>query len=197
MTTSPLASLEASAYRQAWSDGIVDLFLGLSLIWMGVAWIWLPDVAAFAGLLPAVLAVPMLGLRTRVVEPRMGYVRWAPPRRQRQLRSLLAVAAFGLGLLAAVSIAVVVGGSWLADSSVALEAGLMAWLLALLALALFVVMQTRRMLAYAAVLTAGGVVAALADLDPGWPLLGSGIVVLVVAGGLLTRFLSASRGPQP
>jgi hypothetical protein len=139
----------------------------------------------------------MLALRTRIVEPRAGYVRWAPARRQRQARSLLAVAAFGLGLLAVTGAVVALGSTWIADSTVTAEAGLLAWLLALAALALFVVMQTWRMVAYAAVLAAGGVVAALADLDPGWPLLASGIVVLAVAGGLLTRFLRTSRSPRP
>jgi hypothetical protein len=107
------------------------------------------------------------------------------------------VTAFGLGLLAVTGGVVALGSTWIADSTVTAEAGLLAWLLALAALALFVVMRTWRMVAYAAVLTAGGVVAALADLDPGWPLLGSGIVVLTVAGGLLTRFLRTSRSPRP
>ena len=38
-----LQTLESGAYRRAYSDGIIDLFVGVSLCWIGAAWIWLPD----------------------------------------------------------------------------------------------------------------------------------------------------------
>ena len=40
-----IRELEQAAYRTSYSDGIVDVFVGLSLVWIGVAWIWLDDLA--------------------------------------------------------------------------------------------------------------------------------------------------------
>ena len=44
-----LKTLERQAYLETYSDGTIDLFVGLSLTWIGAAWIWLPDLAGIAG----------------------------------------------------------------------------------------------------------------------------------------------------
>ena len=93
-----LEALEQEAYRVSWSDGIIDLFGGLSLVWIGSAWVWLPDLAGVAGVLPAIFVAPVLAARKRFVEPRIGYVQWRGPRRGWERRTLWALLMAGVGL---------------------------------------------------------------------------------------------------
>ena len=66
---------------------------------------------------------------------------------------------------------------------------------ALFVVGLHLVMQSPRMLAYAGVLAVGGAVAAVADSNPGWPLLAAGVVVLAEASRLVTRLLRLPSRP--
>jgi hypothetical protein len=59
---------------------VVDLFAGLSLIWIGACWLWFDAIAPFAPLLPGALAPILLPLRQRLVASRAGCVRWTAPR---------------------------------------------------------------------------------------------------------------------
>ena len=72
--------------------------LDLSLLWIGGAWIWLPDLAGLSGILPAVFVTPFLAARKRFLEPRTGYVQWRGPRREWERRSLWAVLMAGIGI---------------------------------------------------------------------------------------------------
>lgn len=45
-----LETLERGAHRGPYADGIIDIFVGISLVWVGAAWIWLPG---YAGVLAA------------------------------------------------------------------------------------------------------------------------------------------------
>lgn len=186
-----LGTLEKSAYRGSYSDGIVDIYVGLSLLWIGLAWIWLSDLAGLAGILPAVFIVPMLAFRKRMVETRVGYVKWAEPRRRWERRNLVAVLAAGVLLLVLGLGAYVAVTQSSAETDVVstLIPGLPAWLLALLAIGLGFLMQTWRMFAYAAVLAVGGLVTAWADASPGWPMLAAGIVITATGAVMLVRFL--------
>ncbi|MCP4249254.1 MAG: hypothetical protein GY778_19595, partial [bacterium] len=80
--TEDLDTLEHASYRATYSDGIIDLFVGASLLWIGAAWIWLPDLAGIAGIFPAVFVSSVLVVRKRFVEARTGYVKWSAPRRR-------------------------------------------------------------------------------------------------------------------
>lgn len=191
-----LEALERTAYRQSYSDGIVDIFVGASLAWIGIAWIWLPDLAGLAGIFPAVLVTAMLEGRKRLVESRVGYVKWSEPRRRWERRNLVFALLAGVALFALGVGVFVVAGSRAEGTGILgpLGPGILAWLLALLAIGLAFLMSTGRMLLYAAVLAIGGAVAAGADANPGWPLLPAGIVIAATGVAMLSAFL---RGTHP
>ncbi len=186
-----LETLERGAYRESYSDGIIDIFVGVSLVWLGVAFIWLRDYAGLAGILPAVFITPVLAGRKRFVESRGGYVKWSQTRRKWERRNLAVALSAGVVLLMiGVGVFVVVTQSSVDTNALGvLGPGLMAWLLALGALVLGFLMATWRMFAYAAVLAVGGVLTVWADARPGWPLLAAGIVVTVTGTVMLARFL--------
>ena len=188
-----LDTLERSAYRASYTDGIIDLFVGLSLVWIGVAWIWLPDFAGLAGVLPAIFITPLLSARKQIVEKRAGYVKWSAPRRRWERRNLMAALLGGTALfLTGVGVFVAVNGSGSIDFMDAIGPGLLAFLLALMAIVLAFLMDAPRMFAYAAALVVAGVGASAADANPGWPLLAAGAFVTVIGGVMLARFLNAN-----
>jgi hypothetical protein len=186
-----LQALEHSAYRDTYSDGIIDIFVGVSMVWIGVAWIWLPDIAGLAGIFPAIFVTVMLQARKRFLEPRVGYVKWAGPRRRWEQRNLAIALVTGVVfLLLGIGVYIVASGSS-ADSTVLtmIGPGLIAWLLALLAIGLAFIMETWRMLAYAAILIVAGIITAWADASPGWPLLTAGVPITIVGIVILVQFI--------
>ena len=184
-------SLERGAYRASFSDGIIDIFVGASLMWIGAVWIWLPDLAGLAGVFPAVFVTVMLTARKRFVEARLGYVKWREPRRRWERRNLIAFLGAGVALLV-IGVAMFVAvrqGALDSDAHRTLAPGLMAWLLALLATGLAFLMTSWRMLAYAGVLAATGLITVWAEARPGWPLLAAGTVIAVTGLMLFARFI--------
>lgn len=189
-----LQNLERRTYRDFYSDGIIDTYIGISLLWIGVAWIWLPDVAGLAGVLPAIFITPMLVGRKRFVERRIGYVKWTEPRRQWEHRNLVAALIAGTALLL-----VGVGVYMFASDSTAdrdilanVAPGLIAWLLAAIAIGLAFLMSAKRMLAYGMVLIAGGIWTAQENASPGWPLLAAGTLVTITGITMLTAFIRSN-----
>ena len=186
-----LEHLEERAYRETYSDGLIDIFVGLSLVWIGAAWIWLEDFAGLAGVLPAVFLTSMIALRKRFLEDRTGYVKFGKERRQWERRNLAAVLTGGVLMFlvgVAVFLAVTQTGSgtdWMAE----LVPGLLAWLLALGAVVLAFLFGVRRLFLYAGALTVAGAVTVWADANPGWPLLTSGVVMLAVGIVMTVRFV--------
>lgn len=188
-----LEALERDAYRASYSDGIVDVFVGLSLVWIGAAWIWLPDFAGLAGVLPAVFVTPLLAARKRFVESRVGYVKWSDNRRHWEHRNLLAGLLAGVLLLAGgIATFFAVSGPGGFDFMDAVGPGLLAFLLALMAIGLAFMMDAPRMFAYAAALVVAGAIAAWADANPGWPLLATGGFVTAVGAAMLLKMLRTS-----
>ncbi|MCP3973872.1 MAG: hypothetical protein GY720_05200 [bacterium] len=185
-----LDTIERDAYRRSYSDGIIDTFVGVSLLWIGIAWIWLPDFAGLAGVFPAIFVTPLLAGRKKFVEQRAGYVRWSEPRRSWERRNLMALLVagtlmfvVGVGLFLAVNRS---GDFSLFDS---IGPGLLAFLLALMAVGMAFLLDAWRMLAYAAVLIIGGIVASVADANPGWPLLAAGTAIAAVGAVMIVRFV--------
>lgn len=192
-----LDSMESQVYRRAYSDGIIDLSVGAFLLWLGAAWIWLPDFSGLAGVLPAAFVPVAMAVRKRVVENRIGYVRWTEPRRNKERSTRIGLLAAGTVLLLGVAVFFLVDRSVSSDAVLgAVAPGLMAWLLALLSLALAYAMEAWRFVAYAGALSVAGLVTAMQDANPGWPLLASGAVVTITGVIMLIRFLRANPVPE-
>lgn len=193
-----LERLEERAWRDSFSDGLIDLYFGLSLVWIGAAWLWFESIAALAPILPAALAPVLIPVRARIVEPRFGYVRWAAPRRAWERNQLLGLLGLGLGalVLVALAAAIVVGGLDVPDSW-ALEAGLLAILVLIPVVVLAVVTGIHRLWAYAAALLIGAVLTVMVDAEPGWPLLAAGVVATVTGTVLFVRFLRTYPAREP
>lgn len=192
-----LQSMEQSAYRRAYSDGIIDLFVGISFLWIGAVWIWLPDYGALAGILPAVFVTAAISGRKQFVERRLGYVRWSEPRRDKERRNLIMLLGGGVFMLLMGVLAFLVVEGSLVDKTMLdlLMPGLLAWLLTILALGLAVLLETWRFVFYGLTLAAGGLATALLAANPGWPLLGSGVVI--AAGGLVMLVAFVKSHPVP
>lgn len=181
-----LETMEREAYRIWWSDGIVDIYLGLSMLWIGAMWTWVSGLAGLAGVFPAIFVAPMLAAHRRFVEPRLGHVEWRPARRAWEGRNMLLMLGAGVMLfLLGVSAYLFVER---AGGGVGLAPGLLAWILALLATGLAFVLDARRMLLYAVVLAVSGMVVVLLQATPGWPMLTGGAVATAVGLVMLRRF---------
>jgi hypothetical protein len=181
-----LGRIEADAYRSRFDDGLIDLFLGISLVWVGASWLWLEGIAAFAGLVPALAVVPFLEARRRFLERRAGHVRFADRRRRWERRTLawLVLAGAVLAGVAMVLIALDLG-----DSDIAAGPGVIALLLAVLSLGLAWLTTSLRFAAYGAVLVVAGTIAALTDANPGLPVLVGGMVATMWGAVVLIRFV--------
>jgi hypothetical protein len=182
--------MESSAYRRAYSDGIIDLFVGLSLLFIGAAWIWLPDYAAFAGVLPAVFVPTAIATRKQYVERRLGYVRWSEPRRTKERHNLMFMVFAGVVLLLGGVIAfVAVDGSLVEQSTLdMIMPGLLAWLLAFLAFGVAALVNSWRFALYGVVLAVAGLINGLQGANPGWPMLVAGIVAVLTGIVMLISF---------
>lgn len=187
-----LETLEKQAYRESYSDGLIDLFVGISVAWIGVAWLWIPRVAGLAGLLPAVLAPTLIPVRKHLIESRAGHVVWSSSRRGWERRQLRALLALGVGALA-------VAAFVLADDRVEVgeaAAGLPAVLIAAPILLLGVASGLKRPVAYAAILFAAGITTVVAGADPGFDLLAGGLLMTIVGSFLWFRFLRPAPRPD-
>ncbi len=184
-----LATMEQEAYRASWSDGLVDVYLGLSLLWVGAMWTWPNELSGIAGIVPAIMVAPFLAARRRFMEARLGYVRWQMPRRRWERRNLWLLLGVGTGMFVLMIAAFGFLWSDVSVGSPSLAPGILAWLLALLTVGVAVLIAAARMLLYAAVLAVGGLVAVALGAEPGWPMLGCGLVATVVGGVMLRRFM--------
>ena len=191
MARNDIAALERSAYLARWDDGLFDLYAGLSLTWIGVAWLWLDPVAGFAAVFPAALVAPFIMFRTRFIEDRAGYVRFSDERRRWERRNLVGLLIGGVVLLAVlVGLAVVASdGSAITDVFDDVGPGILAILCAIPVVVIAVVSMLPRLFAYAAILVAGGIGAAVLDTNPGVPLLIAGVVIAAVGTWLVWRFV--------
>lgn len=192
-----LKAHEVSLYRRATSDGVIDLFFGLYLVCLGVAWIWLAGLSVFAILLPAALVPIAIATRHRFVENRLGYVKWAEPRRKAERRGWTGLLAVGALLFVVATSFFVLGSRSILSTNVleAIAPAIMGSLLAVLALALAVAMRTPRFFAYGFVLASAGVISAMQDANPGWSILAGGLMVAASGVAMLRRFVREYPAP--
>lgn len=194
MNHTDLEDLESEAYQDSFSDGLVDLFLGLGLALIGALWLWFESVAGLAGVFAAAVAWALVPIRRRVVEPRVGYVRWTAPRlkwERKQLRLLFVLGSVALliGVGLALSLANGDGGTS-GDRNVV--AGLPAILLAIGAFVLAATSGFKRLWGYGTILMIAAAVTILIEAGPGGSLLAAGAAIGAVGVVLLSRFLRAN-----
>jgi len=185
MTNPPeLKELEQRTYGATYSDGVIDIFVGVSLAWIGAMWLTFPDYLSGAVALVAVSISPVIGRRKRFVEARTGYVKFTEPRRRRERRIYTTAGFLFAGfMLMARPLGSLQSGD--IDWPVGPDS-LITWLLALIAVVLGVIVGGKRMFAYATALIATGAIAVMIDSPFGWPLLVSGVVI-VLTGCVMTR----------
>jgi hypothetical protein len=189
MTNPPeLKELEQRTYGATYSDGVIDIFVGVSLAWIGAMWVTFPDYLSVAVALVAVSISPVMGRRRAFVEARTGYVRFTEPRRRRERRIYTTAGFLFAGfMLMARPLGSLQSGD--IDWPVGPDS-LITWLLALIALVLGVIVGGKRMFAYAAALIAAGVIAVMVDPPFGWPLLVSGVVIALTGWVMTRRFVN-------
>ena len=73
-----LKKLERRAYLSYHQDGILDIFIGFSILLFGV-WI-LADMVYMAGAFVAIFTPIYAQVKKQITIPRLGYVKFAPPR---------------------------------------------------------------------------------------------------------------------
>ena len=182
-----LRTTEKRVYTAYWQDGSVDLFAGIGLTSIGIAWIL--DLVALGPIAPAVAVTLWAPFRQRVVEPRLGHVRFGAARRGRLKMAHLILVVLGCATLMLGVGAYLMrdrGGAsadgpsedWVRLLVPALPGVLMA-LGAILSAGLF---SIPRFALYALPLLAGGIIVVLIDGDPG-------VVMPLVGSVLLARFL--------
>jgi hypothetical protein len=191
MNRTSTQDLETEAYRDSFSDGLIDLTIGLILATIGTVWLWIESLPGLVGVLSAVFTWVLLRIRARILEPRIGYVRWRAPRLRWERRQLillagLIMAAFllGNGVMFAIR-----EGNALEEQGIV--PGLPAFVLGIGAFVVAAKARFRRLWGYGVVLVGAGVVTILAEANPGGALLASGALITVVGGVLLVRFLHA------
>ena len=194
MNHTDLEDLESEAYQDSFADGLIDLFIGLGLASIGILWLWFEPVAGLAGVFAAVVAWALVPIRRRIVEPRVGYVRWTAPRLKWERKQLWLL--FGLGsaaLLTGVGLVLsIVNGDGDTSGDRNVVAGLPAVLLAIGAFVLAATSGFKRLWGYGAVLLSAAIVTILIEAGPGGSLLAAGAAIGVVGVVLLSRFLRAN-----
>ena len=193
MTNIDLTSIERKSYRSMFADGLLDIFAGVSLLFLGI--MWLTEYAAFGGLMPALL-IPIWPLaRKRIVEPRSGYVRLGQPRRNRLRKAMIGGIALGtLTLMLAVGAYVALTSESSSAEAIfeAVGSGLPAFLLALMAGMAAWQFDLPRFFAYAGLLVCAGLIGIWLDVEPAWSLIGSAIIVTAAGVTLLARFVASA-----
>ncbi len=189
MTNSPeLRKLERRSYGAAYADGVIDVFVGISTAWLGAVWLLWPDYLPGAAALVAVSISPMTVRRKRFVQARTGYVKFTEHRRRRER---LVYTAAGVLFAGFMLMARPLGSLQSDDIDWAVGPdSLIAWLLALIAVVLGVIVGAKRTLAYATVLIATGAIFAMVEARFGWPLLASGVVFFLTGSVMTRRFLN-------
>jgi hypothetical protein len=199
MTDIDLDHLEDRTYRDSFADGLIDLYLGASVAWIGACWLWIEPLATFATILPAALLPLLIPLRARIIERRIGHVRWTAPRRRWERDQMVALLGLGIGFLLLVAAigTYLVAADLEALRPVSLAAGIPAALITIPVAVVAISTRIRRLWGYVAVLVATTVTTVLVDGNPGWPLLAAGIVAAVTGAVLFARFRRAYPVREP
>lgn len=182
-----LGALEKRVYRTYWNDGLLDLLAAVGVLAIGLFWLW--DRPIFAAIVPPLL-VPLWGpCRQKFIEPRLGSVEFSDNREWRNRQGLWLIFLIGAGCFV-LAVGLYLGRDWLAvGRPIDFIAGLPAFLLGGLAALTAVLLESRRYAGYALVLVLAGTAGAVAGWPPGRILVVAGLVILVAAAAIFSRFM--------
>jgi len=191
-----LGEMERQSYRSRWRDGTLDLTGGLGVLAVGAS--WNAEIFWAVGFVVPILMGFWFVLRRRLVEPRIGRVRYRRARREAEKSGTRGSVLLGAGLLAAVlvfQLFQIRGGggfdAWTRDWIPALPCAL----LALMALVTAAMTSLGRFVLYAAVLLVTASVATPLGVEPGPQILMAGAIITLAGLVRFVRFLS--RHPVP
>jgi len=189
--------LEERVYQSQFRSGQLEVFVGLGLALIGLAWV--SGHIVLGAVVPAVLSVLWPGFRRRFVTPRAGHMKMRASRMKRERRALSIVVLLGFLALAVVFATILVAdlGSETVVASDLVRA-LPACIVAAGALLVALVLGIRRTWLYAIPLVVSGALCVVFELDPGWSLVGSGAVILLAGIALLLDFVreTPAHGPE-
>ncbi len=179
--------IETRLLQKSWDDGLIDLFSGIGLLLLGIAWQF--DLVPLGSIGPALLAPLWKPVRQRLIEPRAGYAEPGTRTRQRMTRGMMRLLGAGTGsmLLGILLFAFVRGGGTLSAPN--LVPGLPAILLAGGAALAAQAFAMPRFLLHAAVLAGVGAATVLLAWHPAPSMLVGGTQMTLTGTLLLTRFI--------
>lgn len=199
----PTASLKPfpSTPKAFWSDGLLDLLIGICVLLIGLAWIY--DLVALGAIAPAVIVPFWKPLRDRFTVPRVGNIQLSDSSNKANHHILIGSIIFGSIILAggvALYIAKVSGFLGADFINPKYMAAVPAILFGVLAVFAAVITEQLRYVFYAGVCVVAGVTVVAAGLDPGWALLAVGVAATVSGLIVLTSFIRqhprVARTPQ-
>ncbi len=186
------STVESALFRSYWDDGLLDLLCGVGLVGVGIG--FGTGMFIFLVIMPAMLTVLWRPLRTWVVEPRSGYVRFSQSRQRRTTRELRLTAALGaVAFVLAVAFFFMLRSRGATPFAVHLVPGLPAALVAVGFCLAGWLTGARRFQWYAAALAVAALATIVVNGDPGPPLAAVGLIVVATGAVLLSRFLKDSR----
>ncbi len=192
-----LKELERKAYTSYYNDGLLEIFLGATIILMGIAIFF--DVAYLFGIIPVLAMTSWAGAKRAFTVPRIGMVRFGPERRLRiKKEKLFFTIYFSITVIAGIVVFIIVNRSMDTARRI-FGAYPLAPIGVIGALALIFLgywKQIRRFHLYALLVLAALFGAPHLGLEPPHYMTGLGIVILVFGVALLVRFLSTYPKPE-
>jgi hypothetical protein len=187
MNETALSRLERSLYQSYWNDGLLDLWAGLGVLGIGLAWTvgWI----VVAPAVPILLIVLWPAARRRWVEPRVGAVSLSRPRRRKERLKLVWSLQVGwpvlvLVLLGCWSAAV---GRWAPSQAMAPAIPLV--ILAAIAFGASLMLALPRFSAYSATMLLVGLAGVVVQWEPGPLIMVGGAVITAAGAARLTLFV--------
>lgn len=171
-----LSKLERKIFQTFWDDGLIDLFAGVGVLLIGLAW-WraLPVMGA---IVPALMIPLWKPLRDRWIEPRLGLVEFSETRMRTNRRWMNGSVVGGVVVLLLALAVYFTKGRAAPHELSHMIAALPAALLAVMATLVAVMLSCVRFLVYALVLLGASAVGLVLKWEPG--------SILVLAGGIIT-----------
>jgi hypothetical protein len=185
-----LKELERRAYLSYHQDGILDMFIGFSILLFGM-WM-LADMAYLAGAFVAIFTPIYAQVKKQITVPRLGYVKFAPSRMAKSKRTVLLLVIAGvLAFIPGVLLFITTQRGILAPIQLLIEYGMIVIGVAgmVLLAAVAYITEIRRLYAYSALFFAMFTGGYFLSIPFVYYIMMLGAVIMLVGLYLLIRFL--------